>query len=134
MQMLQHYIFLDFLELGLILTKWPPCINADISSNFSDSFPTIWLVIKRSFRCHSFTYIVLDAPEQKHIRKADINQIVIQFCMKSSMKWRFYVTCYRYCHKQMTETVCWRSDIHKKRSKCQALSLVKKISQKINEV
>lgn len=75
---------------------------------------------------------ISDAPEQKHIRKADINQIVIQFCMKSSMKWRFYVTCYRYCHKQMTETVCWRSDIHKKRSKCQALSLVKKISQKIN--
>lgn len=43
MRMLQHYIFLDFLELGLILTKWPPsapCINADISSNFSDSFPS----------------------------------------------------------------------------------------------
>lgn len=133
MQMLQHYIFLDFLELGLLLTKWPPCINADISSNFSDSFPTIWLVYQKvTFRCHSFKYIVLGAPEQKHIRKADINQIVIQFCMKSSMKWRFYVTCYRYHHKQMTETVCWRSDIHKKRSKCQALSLVKKISLKIN--
>lgn len=59
--------------------------------------------------------------------KLILNQIVIQFCMKSSMKWRFYVTCYRYHHKQMTETVCWRSDIHKKRSKCQALYLAKKI-------